>query len=255
MASTAQTDDDFAAAPVPDSARSDWHTLFFATVGVATALFFAQITSIITMKYGGMVALGAIVYGCVVSSLIGYAVTRISILTGFGTSLLARGVLGYRGAGAFSLLYGVACLTYFAAEASIMVGSLAGFFPGLPRWFLLPSVVLVMVPLVWFGMRVLARFQLITFVLYAVLLFAALWVSAGVGQGLPWLGYLPASAPPWQEGLLEALSMMNGVVFIVGLLTADYARFIRRSQVAIGSLAVGVAFPGWRQLPWPVDDN
>jgi purine-cytosine permease-like protein len=240
---TSGVDDDFAAEPVPDEARAKWSSIFFATIGVATALFYMQVTSIIAIRFGSAVALCAIAYASIVSVLIGYAMAKLAIRTGFGISLLARVIMGYRGASLFSLLFGMTTLVYFAAEASIMAAALKGVFRGVPDFIVFPAIAMMMVPLVWFGIRVLARFQLASFVLYAILLFAALLVThRTAGSGENWLHYLPKNAPPFWVGLLAALGIMNGIVFITGLLTADYARYVRKMDLTMGTWWVGVGF-------------
>lgn len=236
--------DDFASEPVPDSARVGWPSIFFAIIGIGTALFFMQVISIIAMKFGSAVALCAIAYASAVTAPLSFLAARVSIRTGFGTSLLARLILGYRGAAFFSLLFGVTMFIYFAAEASIMGAALKAVSGGLPSWIILPGIVAVMVPLVWFGMRVLARFQFITFILYGILLVSAVTVSLPkAGHGADWLHYHPSGAPSFWAGLLESMSIMNGVVFITGLLTADYARYVRKSETRRASWLIGAGFP------------
>lgn len=236
--------DDFAAEPVPDEARVRWPSIFFAIIGIGTALFFMQVTSIIAMKFGSAVALCAIAYASIVTAPLGFLAARISIRTGFGVSLLARLILGYRGAAFFSLLFGVTTFIYFAAEASIMGAALEGVSGGLPSWIILPGIAALMVPLVWFGMRVLARFQFVTFILYVVLLGTAVAMSIpSAGHRTDWLHYQPAGAPSFWVGLLESLSIMNGVVFITGILTADYTRYVRKSDMRWACWVIGAGFP------------
>ena len=239
----AALDEDFAADPVPDAERIAWPLVFFAEMGVATALFFMQITSIIALTYGSLVAILAIVYASIASALVGLCICKVSISTGYGMNLLARRVLGTRGAMLFSLIFGVNSLVYFAAEATIMGASLKSVLPNVSLAVVLPAIALAMVPLVWFGMRVLARLQLVTFALYAVLLIAALVVSLGApGGNLAWLHYKAAHAPPLAAALVSAIGMMNSVVFTSALVTADYARFVRRSEMRVANLWVGIGF-------------
>ncbi|WP_213305672.1 hypothetical protein [Paraburkholderia sacchari] len=245
MPGSLTTDDDYAATAVPDNARTGWFSIFSATLGIATALFFAQIASIITVKYGVKLALFGLAYGYFVSAVIGALLVRRSIETGYGINIWARTVLGYRGAGFFSLVYGVACLTYFVAEASIMGASLRSLFPDFPRTLLYLCLVFVMLPLVWSGMRVLAKFQTVTLLLFVVFVACAFFQSHGVGSN----GALIAAPARTTEfsfnSLLDVMGMMNGLAFIIGLVTADYARFIRRSDARMGVRFVGLLFPAF----------
>jgi purine-cytosine permease-like protein len=111
---------------------------------------------------------------------------------------------------------------------------------------LLPLLSVAMLPLVWFGMTILARFQLVSLLLYAVLLAVALGISlTGPDQGRDWLNFTPGDAPPPAVAMLAAIGTMNGIVVIVALQSADYARYIRRAELRLGVLFVGVAFPAF----------
>ena len=239
----AALDSDYATDPVPDDKRIAWPLVFFAEMGVATALFFMQISSIVALRYGSRVAIIAIVYASIASSLVGFRICKVSATTGYGMNLLARRALGYRGAMLFSLIFGVNSVIYFGAEASIMGASLKPILPGVSLSVVLPAIALGMVPLVWFGMRVLARLQLMTFVLYAILLAAALAVSlGGSADKFAWLHYMPVKSPPFAAALVGAIGTMNSVVFTSALVTADYARFVRRSEMRAANLWVGIGF-------------
>ncbi|VWB46607.1 purine-cytosine permease family protein [Burkholderia lata] len=244
MPASTHSDDDYASSPVPEDARTSWGAIFFATLGIATALFFAQIASIITVKFGVVAALIGLAYGYGVSTFVGVLLVRRSIETGFGINIWARTVLGYRGAGLFSLAYGLACLTYFVAEASIMGASLQALFPDVPNALIYVCLVFVMLPLVWSGMKVLAKFQAISLVLFVVFV---VWAMRNAVA-------LPASSVPLPaiqfgvgsfKDLLEVLGIVNGLAFIIGLVTADYARFVRKRELRAGTAFVGALFPAF----------
>jgi purine-cytosine permease-like protein len=246
MPGSLTTDDDYAATAVPDEARTGWFSIFSATLGIATALFFAQIASILTLKFGVTYALIGLAYGYFVSATIGALLVNRSIETGFGINLWARTVFGYRGAGFFSLIYGVACLTYFVAEASIMGASLRSLFPRFPRVILFVCLVFVMLPLVWAGMRVLAKFQTITLLLFVGFVATSIVRSLAVGGEIGAANVLTMVFHKGGIGaLLEIMGMMNGLAFIIGLVSADYARFIQRSDSRMGVRFVGFIFPAF----------
>lgn len=228
---------------VPDDRREPWPLLLFATIGLGTALIYMQVGSLITLTWGSRTALLSIVYSVLVSSTLAWIIARLAARTGRGTSLLARAVLGQKGAGFFSLLYGITLFVFFIAEASIMASSIHDALPNIPSWLIQPAMAALIVPIVWFGMAVLARFQTVSFVLYAVLLVLAFTRSFGptVG-GHHWLSYVPENQSDFATGLLSALGIMNGLVFITALVSADFARYIRKDQLTIGPLWVGVGF-------------
>jgi purine-cytosine permease-like protein len=243
MAASISDEDDFAAEPVPDAARTSWPPIFFATLGIATSLFNMQIFSLITASFGGAVAVCSIIYAGIVSMVLGRIVASNAIRTGFGLNLFARRVLGYRGASLFSLPFGIATLVLFGAEANIMASSIGGLAGGIPIAILLPAVCMIMVPLVWFGMSFLAKLQLVTFVFYCILLAAALYISWHHTFGArDWLHYVPKNSTSFGTGLLTALGVTNGTVFPTVLVTADYARYVRRSEHGAGQWWVGVGF-------------
>ncbi|WP_428377904.1 purine-cytosine permease family protein [Lichenicoccus sp.] len=202
-----------------------------------------QVTSILTLRFGSRVALVAIVYASIASAIVGLGIVRISVRTGYGMNLLARRVLGFRGAFLFSLMFGVNSVIYFAAEATIMGSSLRQLFPHVALSIVLPTIALAMMPLVWFGIKVLAKLQFLTFILYGVLLVCALYISiVAPASDRDWLNYMPSNAPAWPIALVAAIGTMNSVLFTGGLVSADYARFVRRSDIGIASLFVGVGF-------------
>jgi purine-cytosine permease-like protein len=217
--------------------------MFFGAMGLATALFNMQAISAITLKYGSAVALWTIVYASIAAPLFGYFITSFAIRTGFGVNLLARRVLGGRGSALFSASFALTALVFFTAEANIMATALEGVFRDFPIALARVGVAMLMVPLLWHGMRFLARFQLATFVLYGVLLVYALAVSrpwqASASQ---WLKYQPSEMQPFMPSLLDSFGIINGLIFIVALVTADYARYVHRRELRPGRIWVGVVF-------------
>jgi purine-cytosine permease-like protein len=240
---TSTSDDDYAADPVPADKRIAWPLVFFAQMGGATSLFFMQMTSVLVLNFGSRIALISIVYASVVGSAVGFGICRTAIKTGFGTNVLARRVLGFRGAGLCSIMLATNGFVYFAVEATIMGTSLKRFFPGLALWCVLPVLSLGMIPLIWFGMRVLAKLQLATFFLYLALLGFALYRSIlAPSEGYDWLHFVPLRHPTFSIGLISGIGTMNSVIFISGMLAADYTRFARVSDIGPASLISGIGF-------------
>src|SRR3546814_20617183 len=87
------------------------------------------------------------------SALLGWLLAGKAVQTGFGISLFALWVLGYRGAALFSLMFGAVCVIFFGIEAMIMAASITELVGDIPKIILLPAVTMIMVPLVWIGMR------------------------------------------------------------------------------------------------------
>jgi purine-cytosine permease-like protein len=120
--------------------------MFFGAAGLAAALIYMQVTSIVALQFGSTVVLVAVLYSCTAAGLIGFRIANVAIETGLGTKLLARFVLGYHGAALFSLLFGVTTLVYFVAEASIMGTAIGGLFGAASRPFVQAGTALAIVP-------------------------------------------------------------------------------------------------------------
>src|SRR3546814_14576860 len=105
----------------------------------------------------------------------------------------------------------------------------------IPKIILLPAVTMIMVPLVWIGMKALVRFQSLTFVLYVVLMLAAFWVSLRAGGEFDWLRHQPDQPAPFWPSLLTSISIMNGMVFACFLVIPDYARLVDRKSTRLNS--------------------
>ena len=129
-----EKDTDFADEPVPAEARTAWPPLFFATIGMATALIYMQLTSIIALTYGSKIALLAIAYSTLISGVMAWVIASIAVRTGCGTNLLARHILGYRGGSVFSIGLGVNALLFFVLEANIMATSISHVYCCLEQW-------------------------------------------------------------------------------------------------------------------------
>ncbi|MBB6123678.1 purine-cytosine permease family protein [Sphingobium subterraneum] len=239
MAGGSGNDEDYATSPVPFYGRGSWTTPFFAALGMATALIYMQLASVVTLQYGLVTAVLTVAYSTAASCGVAMVIACAAIRTGFGINLMARAVLGARGSVLFSLLFGFTTLVYFAVEANIMGAAIGEMTGGLALTFILPAVAIGMIPLVWFGMRFLGKFQAMTLIVYVVLLGAALVLSlkgaAPSAAGVAAMGASPLS-------LIGAIGIMNGLVFVTALVTADFARFVRQDIVKAGTVWMGGVF-------------
>lgn len=232
-------DSDYATAPVPGESRGSWTTPFFAALGMATALIYMQLASVISLQYGVTTALLAVAYSTVASCSVAMVIARTAVRTGYGINLMARAVLGSRGSILFSLLFGFTTLVYFAVEANIMGAAIGEMIGGIRMSFVLPAVAIGMIPLVWFGMSFLGKFQAMTLILYVGLLGTALVLSLR-DTGLSGASAVGRAASP--HSIISAIGIMNGLIFVTALVTADFARFIRRDTLAKGVFWVGGVF-------------
>lgn len=239
----ASGDDDCATVPVPASGRVGWTTPFFAALGMATALIYMQISAVITLQYGVGTALLTVGYSTITACAIAMVIARAAQTTGFGMNLMAKVLLGRRGSFLFSLLFGVTTLVYFIIEAHIMGAAIGEIFANLPMSFLLPVVAVSMIPMVWLGIRFLGKFQAATLILYVALMAAAILLSIGGASGSV-AEAAPAAKAIGGSALVAAIGIMNGLVFVTALVTADFARFVRADSARTGIIWVGGIFQG-----------
>ena len=146
------------------------------------------------------------------------------------------------GAALTSLVYASQFIVLAAIEGSIIAEAIYAYVPVLPVAGLMVIITLVNIGLNWYGMTQLDRFQGYTLPVYLVLLGVALALASYMpaAQSGSWLVSMPVGGVVGGLGLITSMGILNGIVGVQSVLTADYARFVRRDQLTIGALAVGV---------------
>ncbi len=234
--------EDHALEPVPAEFRRRWPGIMNVALGVATAMVFMQMGSLMALTYGSMNALLAEIYATLIAGTFGVAIAYGAARTGLNANLMARGAgYGSVGASLTSLIYALNFVMYFAIEGSIMAAAIHAYIPVIPLWLLMIAVGGVVIPLNWYGIRQLDKFQKWSIPVYVVLLVAGIGVSAM--SNLPhagnWLSFLPTGQHVGGVALLSSIGIINGLVGIMALLVSDYARFVRPDEVKVGSFFVG----------------
>ncbi|KAB7708268.1 permease [Bacillus aerolatus] len=243
--------DDYSLEPVPESERRSWLSLSFSLAGNATALIYLQFGALMAMTYGVANAVGALVYATIIGGILGYALSIVAAKTGLGSNLIARSAgFGFRGVALYSLAVGSTSTMYFSLEGIIMANSFHSFLPQIPLWLIVILMVIGMVLLNWFGIRVLEKFQKWSIVVYAVLLLIAIFISINMffNNSPNWIQYMPENMPLTAFGLFSCIGIINGIVGILVLNVADFARFIKKEELKIGSLSLGVVVQLWWYL-------
>ena len=234
--------DDFSLEPVPVESRRNWGSLFNALCGMATAMFFMQVGSIMGTNYGITNAVIALLYATILGGALGYLISYVAAKTGMSSHLLGRSGFGFLGVACFSLIYGANSLMYFSIEGSIMATSVHAYLPSIPLWILMIIIGLFMIPLSWYGIKLMERFQALTVWIYLIFLVISVVISISFfnNNQSNWALYMPENMPFTWGGFLACIAIMNGVIAIMALNVADFSRFIKPSEMKKGNLFVGV---------------
>lgn len=234
--------EDYALRKVPQHWRWPWYSIMNVALGVATAMVFMQMGSLMAVSYGSVNAILAEIYATVVGGILGMAIAYSAAKTGLNVNLMARGAgLGFTGSSITSFIYAINFIMYAAIEGSIMAYAINAYIPALPVWLLMVIVGVAIVPLNWYGVAQLDKFQKYSIPVYVILLIAGIISAARMNlpHSSDWLTFLPKGGSVGGVGLLTAIGVMNGLVGIMALLVSDYARFIKPAERKIGVFAVG----------------
>lgn len=234
--------EDYALEKVPTHHRMKWWSITNVTLGVATAMVFMQMGSLMATAYGSMNALIAEIYATAVGGALGIAIAYYAAKSGLNTNLMARGGgFGYVGASITSFIYAMNFIMYSAIEGSIMASAVYEYVQVVPVWALMIFFGLIVIPFNWFGMKQLEKLQKWTLPVFLLLLGAGIVAATRITPaytGSVW-SFLPEGAQFGGTMLLTCIGIMNGLVGIMALLVSDYARFIKRDEMKIGVFAVG----------------
>ncbi|MFD1707069.1 purine-cytosine permease family protein [Siminovitchia sediminis] len=234
--------EDYALERVPEHYRMNWWSITNVTLGVATAMLFMQMGSLMTVSFGAVNALLAEIYATIVAGILGIGIAYIAGKSGLNVNLMARGGgFGYIGASITSLIYALNFIMYCAIEGAIMAYAVHEFIPSLPVWALMIFFGFAVVPFNWFGVKQLDKLQKWTLPLFVILLGAGMVAAARIEPaytGSLW-GVLPEGMAVGGASLITCIGIMNGLVGIIALLISDYARFIKPGQFKMGVIMVG----------------
>ncbi|WP_248513591.1 cytosine permease, partial [Sporosarcina sp. NCCP-2222] len=99
----------------------------------------------------------------------------------------------------------------------------------------------IVIPLNWFGIDQLDKLQKWSLPLFILFLLTAIIVSLyqpSIYQGSVFT-YMPEGVHIGGEALLLCIGMHHGIIGLTALLASDYARFLKPSDVKVGSVAIG----------------
>ncbi len=245
--------EDYSLRYAPKSFRT-WSEYAVATAALGGIAYMADqaIGGSLALQFGFTNAMCGILAAAVVIFLTGIPIAVYCARYNVDVDLLTRGAgFGYLGSTLTSVIYASFTFIFFALEGSIMAQAL-NIYVGIPLWLGYALGSLIIIPLVVFGMTLLAKLQVWTQPLWLLLLVipplavyfgdpAALgtWVSFGgaspSGSRFSWLLFGSAA------GIALSLIAQIGE-------QADYLRFMpdqSRSNARMWWFAVLVAGPGW----------
>lgn len=239
---TQGSEDDYSLDRVPrDKRNMGWFSITNITFGIATAIFYFQLGSVMALQFGAINAIISAVYAIIVAGIMGTIIAYLSAKSGMNVNLLSRGGgFGYIGASLTSLIYASNFIMYCAFEGMILVFAVNEFFPAIPTWLLIVVFGTMVIPLNWFGIKQLDKLQKWSLPLFAVFLAAAIVVSlfkAPVFEGHFW-SYMPEGVQIGGTALLLCIGMQHGIMGLTMLLASDYARFLKPKDIK-GTIAIG----------------
>lgn len=91
--------------PIEDRSKS-WLSITNITFGIATAIFYFQMGSVMALQFGAPNAIVSAIYAIIVAGLLGTVIAYLSAKSGMNVNLLSRGGgFGYIGSSLTSLIY------------------------------------------------------------------------------------------------------------------------------------------------------
>jgi purine-cytosine permease-like protein len=240
--SKSQGTEDFALNKVPVESRMAWSSVLNVTIGIAGAMIFMQVSGQMALAYGTVNAIMACIYATLATGILAVFIAYIAAKTGLNSNLMARGAgYGFVGSALTSLIYASNFIILASIEGSIMAQAIHAYIPAIPVWVFMVILGLLIIPLNWYGMKQMNKLQKYSLPVYVILLVSGIIIA--LNMDLPhtsdWMIFMPEGGQIGGKALLTCIGILNGIVGVQSLLTADYARFIRPGEIKWGSFAVG----------------
>ncbi len=237
-----ETTGDFSFDRVPREERKmGWVSITNITFGIATAIFYFQMGSVMALQFGAANAIISATYAIIVAGILGTIIVYLSAKSGMNVNLLSRGGFGYIGASLTSLIYASNFIMYCAFEGMILVAAVHAFFPAIPLWLLIVVFGSLVIPLNWFGIKQLDKLQKWSLPIFGVFLITAIIMAfnhPSLYEGSFWT-YMPDGVQIGGTALLLCIGMQHGIMGLTALIASDYARFLKPKDLKIGSIAIG----------------
>jgi len=237
------SDEDYSLGRVPVEKRNmGWLSITNITFGIATAIFYFQMGSVMALQFGAINAIISAVYAIIVAGILGTFIAYLSAKSGMNVNLLSRGGgFGYIGASLTSFIYATNFIMYCALEGMILVAAVHAFIPAIPEWVLIIFFGSIVIPLNWFGIKQLDKLQKWSLPIFFIFLIAAIIMAAltPTEYGGAFWTYMPEGVQVGGTALLLCIGMQHGIMGLKPLLASDYARFLKPKDRKIGIVAIG----------------
>src|SRR5699024_7289685 len=198
-------------------------------------MIFPQVSGEMALELGVGNAIAALVYATIFTGLLASVLAYFAGKYGLNSSLITRGCgYGHAGARVTAAFYAINFIALAAIEGSIMASAVHEYLYWLPLQAAMIILTVVNIGLNWYGIGLVERFQRFSLPIYLLLLIAAIVLALRIP---------PAEATSVPHSLagrdiLIGAGILNGIVGLQSLLTADYARFTRSPKlgrmIAIG---------------------
>ncbi len=222
-------------------------------LGATAFMALEAIAAGVTLQYGFVNTLWAMVTVALVIFVTGFPITYYAAKHGLDIDLLTRGAgFGYLGSTITSLIYASFTFIFFAIEAAILASALKAMF-GIPLAIGYVMCAVAVVPIVLHGISAISRFQIGTQSFWLVVQLAALAIVViyEFPQISNWTQYAPASVPHSESFNLAlfggAASILFSMVAQIGE-QVDYLRFMPEKTHANRKrwwFWLTLAGPGW----------
>ncbi|MER2111823.1 MAG: cytosine permease [Solibacillus isronensis] len=221
--------------------KMGWLSITNITFGIATAIFYFQMGSVMALQFGAVNALISAGYAIIVAGILGSIIVYLSAKSGMNVNLLSRGGFGYIGASLTSLIYASNFIMYCAFEGMILVAAVHAYFPAIPIWLLIVFFGSLVIPLNWFGIKQLDKLQKWSLPIFGFFLITAIVIAfntPSINPGNFWT-YMPEGVQIGGTALLLCIGMQHGIMGLTALIASDYARFLKPKDLKVGSIAIG----------------
>lgn len=253
------TMEDYALRYAPSSFRkwSPWAVLLSA-LGGQTAMASYAIGGSLILAFGFANAMWAVIGVSVITFLTALPIAYYIGKNHIDMDLLTRGAgFGYLGSTVTSLIYASFTFIYFSLEGAIMGQAISEFFHMNVAWAYLIAVLLI-IPMVMYGMTLLSKFQAWTQPLWLVLIGFALWAVFAHNPGAitAWTKFGGHAASGAHFSWLLAATAGGVMMSLVAQIgeQADYLRFLpdqtkKNRRGWMWALVLGG--PGWILISTP----
>ncbi len=221
--------------------KMGWVSITNITFGIATAIFYFQMGSVMALQFGAANAIISAIYAIIVAGILGSFIVYLSAKSGMNVNLLSRGGFGYIGASLTSLIYASNFIMYCAFEGMILVAAVHAYFPAIPVWVLIVVFGSLVIPLNWFGIKQLDKLQKWSLPIFFIFLITAIVFTfnrTSLFDGNFWT-YMPEGVQIGGTALLLCIGMQHGIMGLTALIASDYARFLKPKDLKVGSIAIG----------------